>query len=160
MATLKQSRGALMGSAVVSVTTTGRSQTSDSTSEMLAFAAIDPDTGQTPGAVSNYRLASSAATTNATVVKNAAGKVYSGSLYNSNAAARYLKFYNKATAPTVGTDVPVWVEYLPPTSKTSFDLNGVPFSAGISVAIVTGAADNDATAVGAGDIQSLNIGYA
>jgi hypothetical protein len=142
------------------VTTTGNAQTSEGSSEVQAIALVDPDTGSQPGATSNYRLASSAATTNATVVKASTGKVYSGSLYNSNAAARYLKFYNKATAPTVGTDVPVRVEYLAPTSKATFDLAGLPFSAGISFALVTGAADNDATAVGSGDILALNIGYA
>lgn len=40
-----------------------------------------------------FRLVSSAATNNAAVVKASAGKVFKGSVYNSNAAARRLKLY-------------------------------------------------------------------
>jgi hypothetical protein len=39
-------------------------------------------------------------------VKASAGQVYSLFVSNINAAVRYLKLYNKASAPTVGTDVP------------------------------------------------------
>lgn len=107
------------------------------------------------------RIVSSAATTNATVAKASAGDMFRASGYNSNAAARYLKIYNKATAPTVGTDTPIWTEYLAPQAK--FDLafpKGMYFSAGISYALVTGAPDADATAVAAGDILALNVAYA
>jgi len=51
------------------------------------------------------RLLSSAATTNATNVKTTYGNLYSLQLQNTSASARYLKLYNKATAPTVGTDI-------------------------------------------------------
>jgi len=107
------------------------------------------------------RIVSSAATTNATVAKSSAGDLFRVSGYNSNAAARYLKIYNKATAPTVGTDVPIWTEYLAPQAK--FDLSfpkGMYFSAGIGYALVTGVADADATAVTAADILALNLAYA
>lgn len=107
------------------------------------------------------RIVSSAATTNATVAKATAGDLFRFSGYNSNAAARYLKIYNKGTAPVVGTDVPIWTEYLAPQAK--FDLafpKGLYFSAGISYALVTGAADADATAVAAADILALNVSYA
>ncbi len=50
----------------------------------------------------------STADTNATSVKASAGTHYGVQAGNVNAAARYLKLYDKATAPTVvGTDVPV-----------------------------------------------------
>lgn len=107
------------------------------------------------------RIVSSAATTNATVAKATAGDLFRFSGYNSNAAARYLKIYNKGTAPVVGTDVPIWTEYLAPQAK--FELSfpkGLYFSAGISYALVTGAADADATAVAAADILALNLAYA
>lgn len=107
------------------------------------------------------RIVSSAATTNATVAKATAGDLFRVSGYNSNAAARYLKIYNKGTLPVVGTDVPIWTEYLAPQAK--FDLSfmkGLYHSAGISYALVTGSADADATAVAAGDILGLNLAYA
>ena len=39
--------------------------------------------------------------------------VYSLAVSNANAAVRYVKLYNKATAPVVGTDVPVATFALP-----------------------------------------------
>ena len=97
----------------------------------------------------------SAATTNATSVKASAGTVWSIICYNANAAARYVKFYNLAVAPTVGTSVPVFVVAVPATSTVKIDggSNGIRFGTGIALAIVTGAADSDATAVAANDIK-------
>lgn len=105
------------------------------------------------------RLPSSAATTNATLVKSSAGAIYSVNGYNASAGVIYLKFYDKATAPTVGTDVPVLTYALPPTATFSFE---VPFgfSTGIGYGMVTGAADNNTTAIGAGDVLGLTIVYA
>jgi hypothetical protein len=104
------------------------------------------------------RLPSSAATNNATVVKASAGAIYSVNGYNADAAPIYLKFYDKATAPTVGTDTPVLTYALPATSAFSFP---VPFgfATGIGFGLVTGAADADNTAVGAGDVLGLSIVY-
>jgi hypothetical protein len=50
--------------------------------------------------------ATSAATTNATSSKTTAGNLYEITVSNPSAATVYLKLYNKATAPTVGTDIP------------------------------------------------------
>lgn len=111
--------------------------------------------------VSVSRLISSAASTNATVVKASAGNIHRVTVYNANAAARYLKFYNKATSPTVGTDTPVWTEYLPATTKTTFEFpnGGLYFATGIGFAVTTGSADSDTGAVTSGDILALNIAY-
>ena len=74
----------------------------------------------------------SAATNNASVVKASAGSVYSILACNINAAARYLKLYNKATAPTCGTDVPVLRITLPASGCASFPTPiGGAFSTGI-----------------------------
>lgn len=104
------------------------------------------------------RLPSSAANTNPTVVKASAGSVYSVNCTNASAAVRYLKFYDKAVAPTVGTDTPVLTLAIP-VGAFSINLGGFPFAAGISYGIVTGAADNNTTAGSAGDILGLNILY-
>lgn len=107
------------------------------------------------------RIPSSANTTNATVAKASAGFLHAVCCYNTNAALRYLKLYNKATAPTVGTDTPVLTFPLKPsdTFRTMWP-NARYFSAGISYALTTGAADSDTTAVGSGDIVGLNVEYA
>ena len=97
----------------------------------------------------------SAASTNAAFIKNAAGTVWSIICSNSNAAVRYVKFYNKASAPTVGTDVPVFFIAVPATGTIKIDggANGIRFGTGIAIAIVTGAADSDATAVAVNEIK-------
>lgn len=99
----------------------------------------------------------SAATTNATVIKASAGQLYSLQVINLNAATRYLKFYDKASAPTVGTDTPVQTLPIPPNGTTGggFVLPipvGMAFSNGIAFALTTGIADSDTGAVAANEI--------
>jgi len=97
----------------------------------------------------------SAATNNAAVIKASAGTLWSVTAFNANASPRYVKFYNKATAPTVGTDVPVLVIAVPATSTIMIGggSNGIRFATGVGIGIVTGAADADNTAVAANDIK-------
>lgn len=106
------------------------------------------------------RITSSAASTNGTVAKASAGDLFLAAGYNTNAALRYLKIYNKATAPTVGTDTPILTLPLPPSAAFAFDFPAQYFSAGIAYALTTGVADADTGAVGAGDIVALNLAYA
>lgn len=108
------------------------------------------------------RLLSAAATTNATNVKASAGRVYGIQGYNAVAAVTYLKLYNIATAPTVGTTVPVKTLALPPSSAFAFDWpRGYAFATGIGFGLTAaaGGADNSTTAVAAGDVLGLNIDY-
>lgn len=97
----------------------------------------------------------SAATTNATSIKASAGTVWSINATNTNAAVRYLKLYNKASAPTVGTDVPVLTVAIPATGFVKVDggSNGIRFATGIALAITTGATDADTGAVAAAEIK-------
>ena len=99
----------------------------------------------------------SAATTNATSVKTSAGTLYNVSASNTNAAARYLKLYNKASAPVVGTDVPVLTLLLPAGASIDHDfgLVGHRFTTGIALALTTGIADSDAGAVAAAEIKVI-----
>lgn len=105
----------------------------------------------------------SAATTNATSLKGSAGTVYSIFAVNLNASIRYLKLYNKATSPTVGTDTPVLTLPIPAaTTGAGFTWNpqgGLDFSTGIAYATTTGATDADTGAVAANEIF-LGISYA
>lgn len=112
------------------------------------------------------RLLSAAASTNATSVKASAGNLFTAYGVNTNAAARYLKFYNKASAPTVGTDVPVLTLYMPPSTVNGgqftfqFGEFGQYFSTGLAYAMTTAAADADTGALTAGDVIAFNITYA
>lgn len=111
-------------------------------------------------AVSTARILSAAATTNATVVKASAGAIKGVQGYNARASAVYLKLYNKATSPTVGTDTPVKTLYLPATSAFVFDFPaGYAFATGIALAMTTVGTDADATALTAADVLALNVDY-
>lgn len=106
----------------------------------------------TAGGATPYRLVS-AASTNATSVKASAGQIYSITAMNTNAAVRYLKLYNLATAPTVGTSTPVQVYALPPSGGLTLSFPvGMAFSTGIALATTTGAPDTDTGAVAANEI--------
>jgi hypothetical protein len=98
----------------------------------------------------------SAASTNATSTKASAGQVYGIVATNINAAVRYLKLYNKASAPTVGTDTPVATFAIPGnTAGAGLALNfpqGLAFATGIAWALTTGSADADTAAVAASDL--------
>lgn len=106
------------------------------------------------------RIASAAASVNATSAKASAGTVFTISGYNAAAAVRYLKLYNKASAPTVGTDTPFVTLALPATTAFNIDLHGLQFSTGIAYGLTTGAADNNTSALTAADVVGLSITYA
>lgn len=112
------------------------------------------------GSTSPYSLIS-AGTVNATVVKATPGNIYDLIVSNVNAAARYLKLYDKATAPAE-TDTPVMRILLPGNATgagiaKSF-VSGLAFNSGISFRLTTGVADNDTGAVAANELL-VNIAY-
>lgn len=95
-----------------------------------------------------------AATNNATNVKASAGNLLRVVILNTAAATRYVKFYDAATAPTVGTDTPVLTLKCAAGEQVEYTWDLVPwtFTTGIGFGIVTGAADTDNTAAAAGDV--------
>lgn len=104
------------------------------------------------------RILSAAASTNGTSAKASAGTLKNIAGYNARTSAVYLKLYNKASAPTVGTDTPVLTLYLPASTGFVFDFS-FSFATGIAYALTTGSADADTGAVAAGDILGLNVMY-
>lgn len=113
--------------------------------------------GYTPGKLI------SAATTNATSVKTSGGTIGYLTASNVNAAARFLKIYNKASSPTVGTDVPVHTFLIPGNTAgagTNIPLppQGMALGTGIAFAITAAVADSDTTAVAANEIM-VNYGF-
>jgi hypothetical protein len=106
------------------------------------------------------RIASAGASTNATVAKASSGSLHFVSGYNAAVAVRYLKLYDKATSPTVGTDVPFLTIALPASSAFNLNLGGLRFATGIGYGLTTGAADNDTGALTAADVVGLSVTYA
>lgn len=102
-----------------------------------------------------YKLVS-AATTNATLVKAGPTTVSMLTGSNVNAAARYLKLYDKATAPTVGTDEVAYTFILP--GATTGAGSNVPlarelhFVRGFGLATTVEATDAGATGVAANEL--------
>ena len=111
------------------------------------------DAPQTSGGYPFGGRVLSAATTNATNIKGSAGQVYVIALGNNSTIA-YLKLYNKATAPVVGTDTPLATYRIPANGTLNIAFRaGKIFTTGISYAITGAAADSDTTAVAANQIS-------
>jgi hypothetical protein len=95
----------------------------------------------------------SAASANNTNVKSTPGRVGGWALTNNNASARYVHFYDKATAPVAGTDTPKFTIMLPGSGGNNrADDIGTAFTTGIGYSITTGASDTDSAAVGANEV--------
>jgi hypothetical protein len=106
---------------------------------------------QASGATSSRVTA--AATTNATSLKASAGNLVNIDLFNTAAYDVFLKFYNKASAPTVGTDTPVWTVPIKAGQgyARTFSM-GKSFATGMAYAITKLQADSDTTVLVAGDV--------
>lgn len=109
------------------------------------------------------RIASAAASVNATSAKATPGDVFRAMGYNAKASVVYLKIYNKASAPTVGTDTPVLTIPLAASSVFNHDIGGdigFGLDTGIAYGFTTDAANNGTTALLAGDILGFTLIYA
>lgn len=97
----------------------------------------------------------SAATNNATLIKNIPGVINTVVCFNAGAAVAYVKLYNLRVVPNVGVDVPEVVIAVPAAGHAyiTFGFNGYLTTNGLSLAIVTGAADTDNTAVAASQVK-------
>ena len=113
-----------------------------------------------PNGLSVKRLVSAATTVNPTVVKASGGRVYKITGQNAAAAVRYIKLYNKATAPAE-TDTPVITLAVAASLPFEFDFGdiGLYFDTGIGYRLTGANADADTTALTAADILSLNVFY-
>lgn len=91
---------------------------------------------------------------NTTPVQIKAGKgiAVAVSLSHSGTGMRYLKLYDKATPPVVGTDVPVQVFGIPAAWSREVNFQPVAYQLGMWMTVTTGAADTDATAPNANEV--------
>lgn len=106
----------------------------------------------TPAATASAINFVSAATTNGGVDKATAGSLFEVVASNPTATPAFVKFYNKATAPTVGSDIPVLTIPVAAgaTVNMAFGMLGKRFTAGIGHAVTGAAAATDTTAAVAG----------
>mgnify|MGYP006329362015 FL=1 len=114
-----------------------------------------------PGGLSSYPYISTGTSVDSVLIKTGQARLFCIDVQNSDAAPIYLKFYNKATAPTVGTDAVVYLKGVPATDG---DIICLPkeapklFPLGMGIGITTSSASNSTAAVGAGDV-TLTIFY-
>lgn len=86
-------------------------------------------------------------------IKSSAGQIYGYHFSNSNASARFVKLYNKASAPTVGTDTPVITIMIPGNGAVDLAIpGGIPFATGIGIGATTAVGDSDTGAPGANEV--------
>lgn len=97
----------------------------------------------------------SAASTNTGFIKNAAGNLISFVATNHGASPAFVKLYQKASAPTLASDVPVQVHQVAAGGTLVMPLSGtgMRFNTGIAIAITRNASDTDTTAIGAGEVK-------
>lgn len=106
-----------------------------------------------------------AATTNAAVVKAGKTKLLGYTFTNLAATTRFVKLYNKATAPAPGTDTGATVLLLkiavPPNSTVTdvIPYQGIDFALGLGIATTAAAADNDATVLTAANEVMGHVFY-
>ncbi|PWB94649.1 hypothetical protein [Methylosinus sporium] len=119
----------------------------------ISFSGLVVPASSAIGAMTRARVAS-AASTNATSVKATEGRLYEIHVANTSAAMKFLKLYDKASAPTVGTDMPV-ATYPIAANGGRIDIvsiNGQSFPNGLAYAITGAVGDADTTAVAANDV--------
>jgi hypothetical protein len=100
-----------------------------------------------------------AATTNATSTKGTAGQVYQVCVNNGAQYPVYLKLYNNATAPTVGTTTVVRTIVAQAGLPSCFQTEeGLAFGTGIAWAVTKNLVDTDTTAVALND-ATVELAY-
>ena len=118
--------------------------------------------GNALGSGLSTRYLSCTASTNATVVKASPGKIFKIRAFNNGVVTAFLKLYNKATLPSVGSDTVFdKLQIIAGSSGAGFideiEL-GQEYDTGISFAVTANFADSDNTAVASGVI-SVTILY-
>lgn len=102
----------------------------------------------------------SAATTNGALVITGTSGLQAFYATNEGATVAYVKLYNKATAPTVGTDIPEMIipvpaaaSGVPGVANPRIGFSGFRFALGLGISITANAVYTDTTAVAAGQVK-------
>ena len=112
-------------------------------------------TAGTPAVPATPYFVNSANSTNGALVLTGTSGLQAFFASNIGASDAFVKLYNKATAPTVGTDVPEMVIKVPANGQVELTPGfiGYRFALGLGIAITGAAADADTTAVAAGQVK-------
>jgi hypothetical protein len=125
----------------------------DNNATSKALATANKMTSSSGGTRSRIK---SAASTNSTNLKASAGRVYALDLTNNTGSMVWFKLFDKASAPTAGTDTPAWTIGIPANGGRTIDWsNGVPFANGIGYTITGGKTDGDTTNTAADDVHGM-----
>ena len=109
-----------------------------------------------PSGGTEYNLVTTASTNGASIV-NGIVNLMEIAVSNLTAAVIYVKLYNKASAPTVGTDVPKLTIPVPIGAFVSYEFGqqGKRFQQGLAIAVTAGAPATDSASVAVGAQISL-----
>jgi hypothetical protein len=115
-------------------------------------------TTSTSGGANVYRRVGLSST--GLLIRGSATTVYGWHLANISAATVFVKLYNMATAPTVGTHTPHMTIFVPSSQAVQVSVpQGVAFGTGLGIGATTGMLDNNTTAPSANSVLA-NIFYA
>jgi hypothetical protein len=119
-------------------------------------------TSGTPTPPATPYILNSVASTNGALILTGTSGLHAFYATNIGATVAFVKLYNKATAPTVGTDVPAMiipvpaaVSGVPGVATLPIGHNGFRFALGLGIAITGAVADSDTTAIGAGQVKVM-----
>lgn len=88
-----------------------------------------------------------------TTIKATAGRLLSLHLTNISASTRYIKFFNAATGPTMGTTSASYQIAIPAGGSINLSLpHGIGFTSGMYIAVTGGVPLNDNTGITANDV--------
>lgn len=101
----------------------------------------------------NYHKVIATGDANPALLRQGAASLYGYDLFNVATYDVYLHFYDSATSPTVGTDVPVFTIVVPTLTDRAIQFPfGAHFKKGLAMSITKGAGDTDDTSLVAGDV--------
>ena len=107
--------------------------------------------------VKNTRVKTTAST-NLQVISAVPANLWTAVLQNNSGSVRYVKIYNKATAPVPASDTPVASWNIPAGQTWTHELEGgLSCPIGIALAITGGVADTDTTATAVDDVHATFI---
>ena len=127
---------------------------------LVAFSGLQCARAQSLQAIPVHFI--SLASTNSTLVSGAGQNILKWAIASNNTGTvNFLKFYNKATAPVCGTDVPVLTIMVPTNATgggvTSVSFDDTRFTLGIGFCLTALVADNDTGPAQAGIAISLGF---
>jgi hypothetical protein len=122
-------------------------------------------TSGTPTAPATPYILNSVAGTNTALILTGTSGLHAFYATNTGTAPAFVKLYNKATTPT-STDVPAMIipvpaavgvvpNVVPGVATLPIGTNGFRFALGLGIAITGGVADNDTTAIAAGQVKVM-----